>query len=194
MKYDVVIIGGGMAGLMSSIYMAEQGFKTAVVSKGDPVCSISTGCIDVAGDFTGIPENHPYGRAGEDKIRLSLDYFKKLMEKEGLPYIGEFLQNRFIYTSIASRRATSMVPLSMAEAHEAKKGSIHIISFKGMKDFFPGYFKGEENNQNISIFDAGSKTTIGIATSFDDLTFREKFFNWIGDQTIDADVIAVPAE
>jgi len=193
MKYDVVIIGGGMSGLMSSIYLAEQGLKTAVVSKGDPVCSISSGCIDLAGDFSIIPENHPYQKVGREKIQWSLEYFKSLMEKEGLAYEGETFQNRSIYTPIARKRITSMVPRSMEEAENAQNHSLHIISFKGMKDFFPGYFKSESGEENYSLFDADSKTTIGIATRFDDDLFREDFFKWLSKLDIKEDYIGIPA-
>jgi len=45
--YEVVIIGGGMSGMMAAITLADMGRTVAVVSRGDPVCCLSTGCIDV---------------------------------------------------------------------------------------------------------------------------------------------------
>jgi succinate dehydrogenase/fumarate reductase flavoprotein subunit len=39
--YDIVVIGGGMSGLMASLYLAGKGFKTALISQGDPVCGSS---------------------------------------------------------------------------------------------------------------------------------------------------------
>ena len=81
--HDVVIIGGGMSGLTAAIYLAEKGFRTALISRGDPVCSLSTGCIDVLGagehpmEAMGeLPEGHPYrlvGRRGiEDALKKAL--------------------------------------------------------------------------------------------------------------------------
>lgn len=193
MKYDVVIIGGGMAGLMSSIYLNEQGLKTAIVSKGDPVCAISSGCIDLAGNFSDIPENHPYKMAGRDKIEKAFSFFREIMNKEDLPYSGQVYNNRSIYTPIAGKRATCLVPKSMEEAHNADKNSIHIISFRGMKDFFPGYFSGNSEEKICSEYDGGSKTTVGIATRFNDPEFRENFMNWLKKTEIKGDYIGIPA-
>ncbi|MBI9097580.1 MAG: anaerobic glycerol-3-phosphate dehydrogenase subunit B [Spirochaetaceae bacterium] len=193
MKYDVVIIGGGMTGLISSIYLSSKGLKTAVVSKGDPVCSISSGCIDVAGDFQGIPDDHPYTMAGREKVRSALMYFKEIMKDAGLPYWGEVFENRSIYTPIAKKRETCLVPFSMKNADGAKGKSLHIISFQGMKDFFPGYFKEDTSDFNCSLFDAGTLTTVGIATKFDDPAFREQFILWLKECRIQEEFIGIPA-
>jgi glycerol-3-phosphate dehydrogenase subunit B len=95
MKYDVVILGGGMAGLISSIYLSDKGYKTALVSKGDPICCISSGCIDLLAsdknpldDIKNLPEDHPYKMVGRDNLKKALLFFKKIMYEAGLPYFG----------------------------------------------------------------------------------------------------------
>ncbi len=54
MKYDVVIIGGGPAGLTAAIYAARSGFSTIVVEKGLPGGQItSSSRVD---NFPGFPD------------------------------------------------------------------------------------------------------------------------------------------
>ncbi|MCK4516831.1 MAG: FAD-binding protein, partial [Spirochaetaceae bacterium] len=75
MKFDVAVIGSGMSGLMASIYLAERGFSTVVVSRGNPICSISSGCIDIAGTgqdtrkaIDSFPSEHPYHKVGKQAL------------------------------------------------------------------------------------------------------------------------------
>jgi len=115
-QYDIVVIGSGMSGLMASIYLAQKGKKVAVVSKGDPVCSISTGTIDIAAGgknpisfINKLPEQHPYRITGPQKIRLALEFFKKTAASEGLHYYGDPDNNRTIFTPIGKKRKTALV-------------------------------------------------------------------------------------
>ena len=101
MKYDIAVIGSGMSGLMASIYLAEQGLNTAIVSRGDPICSVSSGCIDIAGtgknnsdSIDKFPQEHPYNKVGGKGISYSIQYFLNIMKDEGCDYTGNFEKNR----------------------------------------------------------------------------------------------------
>jgi glycerol-3-phosphate dehydrogenase subunit B len=200
MKYDIVVIGSGMSGLMASIYLAEQGLNIAVVSRGDPICSVSSGCIDIAGtgdntldSITNFPHEHPYHKVGKKGIFESIQYFKDLMEEHGNSYSGDIKKNRTILTPIGKHRITSLVPLTMKHADISKDEIFHIISFKGIKDFFPSYVKGIFQNTDISIFDAGTHTTMGIAAKLDNDNFLSSFIEWIKSQKIKQKKVGLPA-
>lgn len=75
--HDVVVIGGGMSGLTAAIHLAGKGLRTALVSRGDPVCSLSTGCIDVLDigkrplEAMGeLPEGHPIAWSAERALKM----------------------------------------------------------------------------------------------------------------------------
>ena len=200
MKYDIAIIGSGMSGLMASIYLAEQGIKTAVISKGDPICSLSSGCIDIAGNdeltldsIDKFPQEHPYKKVGNTEIYNSIQYFRDLMEKQGCYYTGDIRKNRRILTPLGRTRVTSLVPFSMEYADIKKDETFHIISFKDIKDFFPSYVTGEFPDTDISIFDAGTYTTMGIAAKMDNTEFLSSFITWINLQNIKQGKIGIPA-
>ncbi len=200
MKYDIAVIGSGMSGLMASIYLAEQGLNTAVVSKGDPICSVSSGCIDIAGtgnntldSIENFPHEHPYRKAGINEVYASIQYFRDLMEKQGCTYTGDIRKNRTILTPIGKHRFTSLVPFTMEHADIRKDDTFHIISFKDIKDFFPSYLTGNFPDTDISIFNAETHTTMGIAAKMDSPEFLSSFITWINLQKIKQNKIGIPA-
>ncbi|MCK5673409.1 MAG: anaerobic glycerol-3-phosphate dehydrogenase subunit B [Spirochaetales bacterium] len=200
MKYDIAVIGSGMSGLMASIYLTEQGLKTAVVSRGDPICSLSSGCIDIAGtgertldSIDKFPQEHPYNKVGNTEIYNSIQYFRDLMEKQGCIYTGDIRKNRRILTPLGRNRITSLAPFTMEHADIKKNETFHIISFKDIKDFFPSFVTGEYPDTDISIFDAETYTTMGIAAKMDNEEFLSTFVKWINAQKIKQLKIGIPA-
>lgn len=200
MKYDIAVIGSGMSGLMASIYLAEKDINTVVVSRGDPICSVSSGCIDIAGTGTdtldaikNFPKEHPYHIVGKQEITSSIQYFKDLMTEDGFEYTGNSEKNRTILTPIGKKRVTSLVPFPMEHADISEGEAFHIISFKDIKDFFPSYITGNFPDTGVSIFDAGTCTTLGIATKMDNEDFLSSFIRWIVSQNIKQNKIGIPA-
>lgn len=200
MKYDIAVAGSGMSGLMAAIYLAEQGFNITVVSRGDPICSVSSGCIDIAGtgentlnEIENFPKEHPYHKVGKQEIIDSIRYFRDLMDNNGFKYEGDIEKNRSILTPIGKKRITSLVPFTMKHADIKDGDTFHIISFKDIKDFYPSYLTGRFPETDISIFDAETCTTMGIATKMDNDDFLTRFISWINKQNIKRGRIAIPS-
>lgn len=199
-KYDTVIIGGGMSGLMAAITLTKKGRKVALISKGDPVCCLSSGCIDILGHvespiegMASLPDNHPYHLVGEQNIKKAMTLFLSVMEECGLPYTGTPDKNRKIMTPVGTSKSTALVPESMAEAPLLENDYLHVISFKYIKDFFPAYITNRHKNSGLSVFDAGVPTTLGIAAAFDNKPFLYKFIQWVKSIEMPSGKIAVPA-
>ncbi len=198
--YDVVIIGGGMSGMMAAITLADMGRKIAVVSRGDPICCLSTGCIDVLAPgndplegIGSLPDNHPYHLVGKDAVKASLEMFKAVMSEEGGAYAGDAHANRRILTPLGRHKVTCLVPGTMEFADFHSDEYIHVISFNKMKDFYPNYITSNYKNAGCSIFDAGISTTMGIAERFENRQFLEGFISWLKGLDIPEGRIAIPA-
>ena len=198
--YDVVIIGGGISGMMAAITLAEGGKKVAVVSKGDPVCCFSTGCVDVLADgenplkgIGSLPEHHPYHLVGDKGIAEALGLFRGIMSAEGIPYVGDVHANRRVLTSLGRSKVTCLVPETMDFSDIDPHESLHILSFHKMKDFYPQYITSRYAKAAYSTFDAGVTTTVGIAERFEDSGFLDTFITWMRGLAIQEERIAVPA-
>ncbi|MBN2297181.1 MAG: anaerobic glycerol-3-phosphate dehydrogenase subunit B [Deltaproteobacteria bacterium] len=199
-EYDAVVIGGGIAGFLAALNLVDAGFKTAVISRGDPVCCLSTGCIDVLSraldplkTIKELPEDHPYRIVGKKGVTESLAYFIEVMKETTIPYRGDPKKNREILTPVGTIKKTCLVPETMAHAPGNNEDHIHIISFKGIKDFYPSYITSRISNTEFSVFDAKSVSTIGIAGRFEDKDFLRNFISWAQDLDIPYGKVALPA-
>ncbi|MEE8566641.1 MAG: FAD-binding protein, partial [Candidatus Bipolaricaulota bacterium] len=53
LEADIVVIGGGMAGLVAGIRATEEGMRTVLLRKGQSATAYSSGAIDVIGYLPG---------------------------------------------------------------------------------------------------------------------------------------------
>ena len=199
-EYDVIILGAGVAGLTAGAFLAGHGFKVALVTSGEPTACLSTGCIDVCSrdhnPLTGIrelPPAHPFHLAPENAIRESLNNFQAAMMNMGLPYTGTAEENRLVLSALGTFKTSCLVPSTMEAAPQDSKDSIHIISFAGLKDFYPSYIISRRKNTRFSVYNAGVVSTMGIASHFEEKEFLESFIAWLKGQNIEEDKIAFPA-
>ncbi len=199
-EYDVIIIGAGVAGLTAGAILAGHDLKVALVTTGEPTACLSTGGIDVCSraeePLSGIkklPPEHPFHLVDENTIKEALDDFQVAMKALNLPYTGTTEKNRLILSALGTYKTSCLVPSTMAAAPQGTDESIHIITFKGLKDFYPGYIISRRKNARFSVFDAGVSSTMSLASRFEEKEFFEKFLLWLEKLKFQKDKIAFPA-
>jgi glycerol-3-phosphate dehydrogenase subunit B len=199
-NFDVVITGGGISGLMAGIELAGSGASVAVISRGDPAVCLSTGCIDLLAlgsdplsTIKELPPVHPYNLVPHAIIEEAIVKFGDIMFDAGLPYIGNVHSNRKILTPIGNSKTTCLVPRTMETAPQDETPYVHVIGFKGLKDFYPSYITSSRPNTGFSIYDAGVESTMSISSRFDDSGFIEEFIKWLKSLEIPDGRIAMPA-
>ncbi len=82
MKFDAIIIGGGLSSLVCGIRLQEAGKQCLIVSAGQNALHFSTGTFGLLGrlpdgtaveepllDIPKLPENHPYSKIGIERIK-----------------------------------------------------------------------------------------------------------------------------
>ncbi len=147
---DVIVIGGGLAGLMSAAVAAKRGKKVMILSLGAGTLTIGGGIIDVIGYLNGnvpvktpkegilqVGSEHPYKKIGPSAIAESLAFFKEICEEEGYPYIGSLNEMQWIPTAAGTLKPTCLVPKTMNSDALKTADKIIVLGFETLKDFYP---------------------------------------------------------
>ncbi|MFH1135375.1 MAG: glycerol-3-phosphate dehydrogenase subunit GlpB [Pseudomonadota bacterium] len=157
MKYDCLIIGGGIAGLTCGIKCLSEGLSCLLVSAGMSALHFSSGSIDLYGHFpdgkvvhdpfealpgflAANPE-HPYAKCGLETIAASLDFFREQVAREGRKLYSNERSNHFHVTMLGTLKPTFFSQESVfndeIKAAFENKPRIAILNFEGYRDFFP---------------------------------------------------------
>jgi glycerol-3-phosphate dehydrogenase subunit B len=199
-EYDVIVIGAGVAGLIAGARLAGEGLKVALVTAGEPTACLSTGCIDLCSQnenplwgIAGLPDEHPFQLIACSAICQALADFGRITTERELPYLGETERNQLVLSAIGTFKTTCLVPVTMQASPQSMDEKIHIVTFAGLKDFYPGYILSRLKNASFSTYNAGVSTTMGIAANFEEEAFLEAFLLWLEKLNIREDKIAVPA-
>ena len=118
MNFDVVIIGGGLAGLTCGIALQEQGKRCVIINNGQAAIDFASGSLDLLsrlpnGAFVkNIPENltalsaqlpqHPYSIMGAERVLAKAQDFEKLAESLNLDLIGSTAESHLRVTGLGS--------------------------------------------------------------------------------------------
>ncbi|MBQ7940916.1 MAG: anaerobic glycerol-3-phosphate dehydrogenase subunit B [Muribaculaceae bacterium] len=118
MKFDTVIIGGGLSGLACGISLAEKGKKCAVVSSGQGALHFFSGSFDLLGYIDGsevespiqalssLNKEHPYSLIGVDEVERISNEIPAFLNKTGVKITGGNAKNHYRLTPIGNKRPT----------------------------------------------------------------------------------------
>jgi glycerol-3-phosphate dehydrogenase len=158
-KFDVVVIGAGLAGLVSAWRLSKRGVSVCVVSVGWGAPYWHTGCVDLIGySFNGkrklirsplnyldnISEaktlsDHPYIKVDRNRIESVVNEFKHLCSENGYPFIGTADENVSVIGAIGVHRPTCLVPQTMAAGILRPEDKLIVVGFENYPDFYPKY-------------------------------------------------------
>ncbi|WP_320018155.1 glycerol-3-phosphate dehydrogenase subunit GlpB [Labilibaculum manganireducens] len=150
MKFDNIIIGGGLSGLTCGIKLAEQGKKCAIVSSGQSAIHFFSGSFDLLGKMDGqdvknpleaikiLPDRHPYQRVGIENISRLVVEAPRLLDRAGLNFFGKADENHFVLTPMGIMKPTwltidDFTRFEQNDAFPWKKAV--ILNFSGFLDF-----------------------------------------------------------
>ncbi|MGF1714472.1 glycerol-3-phosphate dehydrogenase subunit GlpB [Photobacterium chitinilyticum] len=158
MKFDSIIIGGGVAGLSCAIRCAEAGLKTTVIAAGQSALHFSSGSIDVlsrlpdgqpvANPFEAFnslksqsPE-HPYSKLGEQATRDALAWYQAMMDERGVYLTAQNDDsNHLRVTPMGTFRSTwlSQQTVHQFPLSDVAQGldAVALVTIDGFRDFQP---------------------------------------------------------
>ncbi|OEF99373.1 hypothetical protein BHF71_01935 [Vulcanibacillus modesticaldus] len=142
--FDVIVIGQGLTGMLTAIWLKKKGKSVAIVHQGTGKIIQSTGLMDILPGMDGTIEDlikeYQIERWNDVFIKESIESFNMLMRDLGYPYRGDVGKPVEVITGSGHIKLTGLFPETIVPF--PKKGNIAIVSFKEITDFQSEYVKG----------------------------------------------------
>ena len=151
MKFDNIIIGGGLSGLLCGIALAREGRHVAVIAAGQSTLHFSSGSFDILGyepegkvvtnpfdALHTLPAEHPYHLVGLENVPLLASQALRIFTECGLKGQGGMTHNHYRMTPIGSLRPTwftldDYLTIQHPDSFPYKK--VLLVNVPGFMDF-----------------------------------------------------------
>ncbi|MFC7045693.1 glycerol-3-phosphate dehydrogenase subunit GlpB [Halobacteriaceae archaeon GCM10025711] len=144
---DVLVVGGGLAGMTAALAAARDGVRVRVVTHKESTLRHASGLVDVFGyppDGTGpvvdpfdaipaLPDEHPYSRVGVDGVRAGLALFGDVV---GDDYVGGHTdRNALVPTHGGTVKPTARYPAASAAGLASDDRPTLLVGFERLTAF-----------------------------------------------------------
>lgn len=148
-EFDLLVVGGGFAGLISALVASKRGQKVCILTQGAGSLTIGGGVVDMLGyvgknpikdpfdAMESLPDTHPYRLLGVEKVREAVDFFKDFTKSCGYPYESNGRLNSWEPTALGNLKPTYLRPSGMDTDVVRDTKEIVIVNVEGLKDFYP---------------------------------------------------------
>lgn len=165
MKFDTIIIGGGLSGLMAGVRLTQGGQKVAIITSGQSALHFLSGSFGLLGKKDGkevanpieaikdLPATHPYSKVGADNIKGLADKTKEIFKEAGLTVKGSAERNHHFLTSVGNSEPTWLTMNDFAIAEDGADRPykrVAIVNFKGYLDFYPEFISNGLRKRGVA--------------------------------------------
>lgn len=223
MRFDTVIIGGGLSGLICGLRLQKAGKKCAIISAGQSAMHFSSGTFDLLGrmpDGTAVEkpleairnlgEGHPYSVIGADKVAKYAAEAPGFLRSCGVEVTGDASANSWRITPTGERKPawltlSDFTPLASKDEKIGNKAL--IVNILGYLDFNTKFIADSfEKNGTICRIasikleemerlrkNPSEMRSTNIARVMDREGIWEKAATQVKDMIKDEDVVILPA-
>ena len=162
MKFDTIIIGGGLSGLISGIYLSQRGQRCVIISSGQSALHFSSGSFDLLNnlpDGTSVQKpldaiselvkqapTHPYAKLGETKFKELAQQAEEFFKNAGISTQGDNDENHYQVTQMGSLKHTWLTLKNLLISENEKCLPIQhpgIFNITGFLDFYTRFIADE---------------------------------------------------
>ncbi len=208
-RFDLIVIGTGLAGLMAARTATAMGAKVLIVGKGMGALTLFGNTVDILGEIppgTEMAEGitrwiaahpkHPYARTGWEGIKSAITAFQELFLPP-YPFAASGRGNSLLPTGAGTMRPTWLIPVTMAAGAAMIPAETLIVGFRGFKDFQGDtvslHLKCRGVTLSLPRYGMEGLTAPAIARLMDDTSFRERLGESIRQQMAGERFIGLPA-
>lgn len=160
MRYDTVIIGGGLSALMCGIEVARAGKRVALVATGNSCLhfsSCSFGLYNAPEPLKAIeslPAIHPYAKMGAEQVAAYATRATEILNIAGIATVGSAEQNHYIATPVGKWRECWLSIEGMLTSKSGKDvdfKSATILYPEGFLDFYTQFIVDHLEGMGVKV-------------------------------------------
>ena len=149
MKFDTIIIGGGLSGLTAGIELSRKGQKCLIVSSGQSALHFFSGSFELYGNgaepfksMESLAPEHPYSKIGLENVKVLSRAVKPFYKEVGIELKGEEGLNHWRITPLGVTKPAWLTLDEYAAIPSDGKipwKKVAILNIDGFLDFHTSY-------------------------------------------------------
>lgn len=162
MKFDTVIVGGGLAGLVCGIYLSERGQRCAILSSGQSALHFSSGSLDLLNalpdgrpverpleamaELERLEPEHPYAKIGSENMAEWVGKVNGFLQTAGVPVVGNGESNHYRVTPLGTLRPAWLTlkgQLACPDPDRLPWKKVAVFHIAGFLDFYARFITDE---------------------------------------------------
>ena len=149
MKFDTIIIGGGLSGLTAGIELSRKGQKCLIVSSGQSALHFFSGSFELYGNvaepfkaIASLGPEHPYSMIGLENVKSLADSVQPFFKEVGIQLKGEEGVNHLRITPLGTTKPAWLTLdeyATIPSDGQIPWKKVAILNVDGFLDFHTSY-------------------------------------------------------
>ena len=149
MKFDTIIIGGGLSGLVTGISLSKRGQKCLIISSGQSALHFFSGSFELYGNedkpleaFAKLESDHPYAKIGLDRIKILTEEVQPFFKEMNISLEGSAERNHYRITPLGLLKPAWLTLDEYAMVQDPAQmpwKKVAIFNVEGFLDFHPSF-------------------------------------------------------